>query len=140
MAHFERDGIAFQYPETWTLTPEDYEAGWGVSVFSPGTAFLSLTFDAGAAPPDMLADAALGALTDEYPQIEAEPVNDTIAGLPAIGHDFQFLALDLTNTGWIRATIVSTGTLLMFWQANDLEEQHIKLLRAICSSITIDDE
>ena len=140
MAHYERDGIAFQYPETWTVTPEDYESGWLVSVFSPGTAFLSLTFDAGGARPDLLADAALAALQDEYLQIDAEPVNDTIAGLPAIGHEFQFMALDLTNTGWIRATGLSTGTLLIYWQANDTEERHVDVLRAICNSMTIDDE
>ena len=132
MAQFERDGIAFQYPETWHLTPEEYESGWGVSVFSPGTAFLSLTVDAGGAPAGLLADAALEALRDEYQQIDADPVSDTLAGLPATGHDLHFFALDLTNTCCIRAAHIGLGTLLVYWQVNDTEEQHHQVLRAMC--------
>jgi hypothetical protein len=64
MAQFERDGIGFQYPETWTLSPEDYDSGWAITLFSPGTAFLSLTLDNSGTPPGMLADAAMAALRE----------------------------------------------------------------------------
>jgi hypothetical protein len=140
MAHFERDGIAFQYPETWHLSPESYDTGWGVSVFSPGTAFISISLNASDAPAVMQADAALDAIRDEYKHIDSEPVSDTLAGLPAVGHVAQFFALDLTNTCWIRAAATSWGTLLIYWQASDLEAQNQQVLRAICASLTVADE
>ena len=140
MAHFERDGIAFQYPETWTLTPETYDSGWAVALFSPGTAFLSLSLDTSGSPPSLLVDATLAALRDEYPQLDDDPVTDSLANLPALGHDVQFIALDLTNTCWVRAIAVSGGTLLVYWQVSDLEEQNQQVLRAICASLTVQDE
>ena len=140
MANFERDGIAFQYPETWQLTAEKYESGWGVTIYSPGTAFISISINASDAPAVSQADAALNAIREEYKHVDSEPVIDTVARRPAVGHDAQFFAMDLTNTCWIRTVATAWGTLLIFWQANDLEEDNQRVLRAICASLTLADD
>lgn len=139
-ANFVRDGIAFQYPENWQLVPEEYDSGWGVTVFSPGTAFLSLTLDVSCVAPGAAADAALAALREEYPQLDAEPAVSTLAGLPAVGHDVDFFTMDLTNSCTIRGVTIGVGTLLLFWQATDLETQYQEVLKAICASLSVNEE
>lgn len=135
-SRFHEDGISFQYPENWPLEREEYETGWSATVQSPETAFLIVTFDAAAPDPAAVADAALETLRTEYPDLEAEPRVESIAGQPAIGHDFTFFSFDLTNTGGIRAFQAETGTVLILWQFADLEQdRHELVLRAIRASI-----
>jgi hypothetical protein len=137
---FERDGVAFVYPENWQLRPDDYEAGWCVSVFSPDTAFLSVTLDTLGAPPGRMADVALAALREEFPDLESEPAGGTLAGLAAVGHDVEFMTLDLTNSCFVRSVSTGRGTLLVYWQASDLEPRNQEVLRAMCASLSLDDD
>jgi hypothetical protein len=139
-AYYQREGIAFQYPENWELAPEEYESGWTVSVQSPGTAFLTLTLDESMPGAGTLADAALEAIRSEYKQIDVEPVSATVAGLPAVGHDVEFFAFDLTNSCFIRSFTTGRGTVLVIGQATDLEGRNFDVLRAICASVRVDDE
>lgn len=140
-AHFEDGGIRFQYPENWRLEREDNEAGWTVSLQSPDTAFLMLCLREDMPSTDRLADAALDALREEYPDLEAEECVDSLAGQPAIGHDIRFISLDLTNTCWTRSFYSGRGTVLVLCQSNDLDlDKHEPVLRAICASIELEDE
>jgi hypothetical protein len=135
-SQFHEDGIGFRFPENWTLEREDYESGWTVSVQSPDTAFLTVTYDADAPDIARMSDSALDALKAEYPGLEAEPKVESIAGQPAVGHDVRFFSFDLTNTAGIRSFQTETGTVLVMWQYNDLEqERNEAVLRAICASI-----
>jgi hypothetical protein len=135
---FEEDGIQFQYPENWELQREDSENGWTVSVQSPATAFLVLSFDAEMPEIGLMAQAALDVLRGEYEDLESEDCVETVAGQPAVGHDVRFFSLDLTNTCWIRSFYSGTGTVLVMWQINDLDlDQHEPVLRAICASIKV---
>jgi hypothetical protein len=138
---FDDGGIRFSYPENWRLEREENETGWTVSLQSPGTAFMMVCLREDLPTPDQLADAALDALRDDYPELEADDCVDNLAGQPAIGHDIRFISLDLTNTCWTRSFYTSEGTVLVLCQANDLElEQHEPVLRAICKSLEVDDE
>ena len=83
---------------------QDNEAGWTVSVQSPGTAFLLVSYDAAMPAADLMADTALEALRSEYPDLESDKAVESLAGLPAVGHDVQFFSLDLTNTCWLAAS------------------------------------
>jgi hypothetical protein len=135
-SQFQKNGITFRYPENWALDRDEHESGWTVTVQSPETAFLSVTFDADA--PDMagMADAALDTLRAEYPALEAEPRVESIAGQPAVGHDVRFFSFDLTNTAGIRAFRAEEGSVLVLWQFTDLEQDHNgPVLKAICKSI-----
>jgi hypothetical protein len=136
---FDDRGVHFQYPEGWRLEREDGETGWTVSVQSPQTAFLLISVDEGMPSTEEVAETALEALRSEYPELEADDRVDTIAGQPALGHDIQFFSFDLTNTCWTRAFYSEVGTVLVMWQANDLElDAYEPVLRAMCASLRVD--
>jgi hypothetical protein len=138
---FERDGISFRYPETWRLEREANDGGWTVTLQSPGTAFLTLTLDESMPAAEEMAEAALAALREEYPTIEAEAQVERLAGgQMALGHDINFISLDLTNTCWTRSFCSETGTVLVLCQSSDLElEQYGPVLRAVCASLTVEE-
>jgi hypothetical protein len=141
MAVFDEGGIRFRYPDNWILEREENDAGWTVSVQSPGTAFLMVCLREDTPATDEVADAALSALQEDYPELEYEPCIDSVAGQPAVGHLIRFFSLDLTNTCWTRSFYSSEGTVLVLWQVNDLElEQAEPILKAICSSFEVETE
>jgi hypothetical protein len=140
-ARFESDGVGFLYPENWDFNRVETESGWTVSVQSPETAFLMVSYDAEMPDAELMADTALDALRSEYPGRADEPAVEPFAGQRAVGHDVRFFSLDLTNTCWMRSFYSGTGTVLVFWQANDLELDRVgPVLRAICASLTVDEE
>jgi len=137
-AKFDRDGIQFLYPENWRLETSDSDSGWTVSLQSPDTAFLMLSFDESMPDPEAMASTALEALKAEYPDLESQETVGSVAGQPAIGHDVQFFSLDLTNTSSLRAFFSGTGTALLLWQMNDLElERNEPVMRAIYASLQV---
>jgi hypothetical protein len=138
-AQFEDSGIRFQYPDNWTLEREDHETGWTIAVHSPATAFMMICLREDMPTTDELADTALAALREDYPSLEAEDRFDSLAGQPAVGHDIQFLSLDLTNTCWTRSFYCGNGTVLVLCQTNDLEDNEA-VLRAMCASIEIEED
>jgi hypothetical protein len=141
LAEFDDGGIHFKYPANWQLEREENEAGWTVSLQSPDTAFLTLSLREDLPSVDQLAETALAALREEYPDLEADDCVDSLAGQPAVGHDIRFFSFDLTNTCWTRSFYSSRGTVLVLCQVNDLElDTNEPVLRAICASIQVDDE
>jgi hypothetical protein len=141
ISEFDDGGLRFRYPESWRLEREDNENGWTVSVQSPDTAFLMVTFNEEMPSTDRMAETALEALRAEYPDLEADDRVDSLAGQPAVGHDIRFFSLDLTNTCWTRSFYSSQGTFLIMCQANDLElETNEPIMRAICASMQLNDE
>lgn len=141
MAAFAANGLRFQYPENWQLEREESESGWTVSLQSPDTAFLTISIDADLPSTENMADTALAAMRDEYPDLESSACTDLLAGQPAVGHDVQFFSFDLVNTCRIRSFYSAQGTVLVFWQINDLElDKNEPILRAICESLRIDEE
>jgi hypothetical protein len=139
-AQFEENGVHFLYPENWEIEREDHETGWSVSVLSPETAFLTLSYHENAPDFGRLADTALEAMREDYPDLESEPRTETLAGQPAVGHDMRFFSFDLTNTAWVRAVPCESGSLLLLCQVNDLElDRNEPVLRAISASLRIDE-
>lgn len=137
---FQADGIRFQYPDSWQLTREDAEGGWTVSVQSPQTAFFMLTYDEAMPDVDDVTQTVLDAMRADYPSLEADDAVESLANQPALGHDIRFFSLDLTNTCHTRAFYSDTGTVLVLWQANDLELDQVEpIFRAMCASLRLDD-
>jgi hypothetical protein len=135
-AKFHENGISFRYPENWAIERDEHESGWAVTVQSPDTAFLIVTFDAEAPDVATMSDAAVETLRAEYPGLEAEPKVESIAGQPAVGYDIRFFSFDLTNSAGIRAFPAEEGTVLVHWQLTDLEQDRNEpVLKAICASI-----
>lgn len=139
--HYQADGISFRYPDNWQLDREESADGWTVSLQSPGTAFLTLTCDHSGASIEEMAETALEALQADYPDLEAQPQVETLAGQMAVGHDIQFFSFDLTNTCWTRSLYSAASAVLVLCQTNDLElEQYEPILRAICASLKVEEE
>ena len=137
---FDADGVSFRYPDNWTLEREEADGGWTATLQSPATAFLVVTLDRTLPEPQQMAETALAALRSEYPALEADAVVDLLAGEMAVGHDIQFFSFDLSNTGWTRSLYGGAGTLLVYWQANDLELPATEpVLRAICASLKVEE-
>jgi hypothetical protein len=135
---FEEDGIRFQYPDTWQLSREEADGGWTVSVQSPNTAFFLLTFDENMPDIDQVTATVLDALKTDYPELEAEDALESIAGQPAMGHNIRFFSFDLTNTCCTRSFYSDTGTILVMWQANDLELDAVEpIFKAMLASLTL---
>lgn len=138
---FNEGGLSFRYPENWTLEREDGDHGWTVSLQSPDTAFVILSCDEEMPEREDVAETVLDALRADYPDLEAEPCIDTLAGQMAVGHNIQFISFDLTNTCWTRSFYCDSGTILVMCQSNDLEmEQNEPVLRAICASLAVGEE
>ncbi len=126
-AKFDNLGISFQYPENWELDEEEIRAGQSaVTVYSPGGAFWSVALHtASVAGPAEIAQAALDIMCNEYDELDAEPVSETIAGHDLTGFDLNFFCLDLTNTACIRTLRVNGTTYTIFFQAEDREYSEI---------------
>lgn len=137
-ARFSESGVAFQYPENWTLEREEIDGGWTVIVQSPDTSFFLLCRRDDCPTPEELSNQALADLQETYPDLEVEPASSKIANRITHGFDVRFFLFDLTNTVWIRSFRTPSATLLAMWQANDLElEKTEAVLRAIAASVRV---
>ncbi|MBI3463860.1 MAG: hypothetical protein HY000_12510 [Planctomycetes bacterium] len=130
--------IRFTYPEGWDLAESASEDGLTVNLQSPGSMFLFFTLYDQELQPQAVADQALDAMLEEYPDLDACLVEETIADQPTIGHDVNFFSLDLTNTCWIRAFSSGRRTVLIFAQTTDIElEADERTFQEICDSVEI---
>jgi hypothetical protein len=137
---FHHAGVAFTYPDGWKLEPEDHDDGWGLSLHSPATAFVSIRCHRSSPTIEELAETVLAILRAEYPGLEAEPRVESIAGQMALGHDMQFMTLDLTNTAWTRCFYTDAGTLLILGQTTDIDPEGSEaILRGILTSLRLED-
>lgn len=140
-ARFSESGVAFQYPENWSLEREEIDGGWTVVVQSPDTAFFLLCRRDDCPPAEELSDQSLADLSESYPNLESEPASSRIANRTAHGHDARFFLFDLTNTASIRSFRTPSATLLVMWQASDLEsERNGQVLQAIAASLSVADD
>ncbi|MBN1395620.1 MAG: hypothetical protein JW959_11400 [Pirellulales bacterium] len=126
-ARFDRLGIAFQYPDNWTLDDTDAMLGRrSVTVYGPNGALWSVAIHSGSVAPERLAAAALEALTQEYKSVETEAARETIAGHELTGYDVAFYCLDLTSTAQIRCLRIDQSTYTIYCQAEDRELERVK--------------
>ena len=137
---FERSGVRFEYPSAWTAEASDADDGWTVVVQSPGTAFVLVSLRADAADPAELAALTLAALREDYQEIEAEEVVEAVAGLPAVGHDIDFLTLDTPVSCWSRCLDTAGGVLLVLCQTSEFDrDRHAPAFAAIRASIVVEE-
>ena len=135
-AEFHKLGVAFQYPENWTLDEEDALAGReSVTVYSPVGAFWSISVHPSSADPRRLAKAAVDAMRAEYAELEAEETQETIAGRETVGYDLSFYYLDLTSTASVRCIRTDRATYAVFCQAEDRDFDKVEaVFRAMTTS------
>lgn len=125
-AQFDGFGISFQYPDNWTLDDSDAVLGrMSVTVFSPNGAFWTVAVYSDDAEPSELAAAVVGAMKQEYQGLEAEAIEETVAGHTLVGYDLAFYCLDLTNTAHVRSLRSSHIAYMVYCQAEDREHQRV---------------
>ncbi len=116
-------GVRFQYPEDWEVEVTDEGDVTTVALHAPdGLAFALVTVDESRPTPATVADEVLEAMREEYPTLEASPALESIGGHPAVGHDVEFISLDMTNTCAIRCFRTPRRTVLVFGQWSDVED------------------
>jgi hypothetical protein len=141
MKSFNRGGVHFQYPSDWTIEREEDGGAWSATVQSPGTAFAVLTLQPDAETPFTLAEQTLAALKAEYTGLEADEAVEPVAGLPAVGHDIEFLTLDTTTSAFTRCIDTLDGPLLLMAQTGGYDRaEHWPVLIAIKESLVVDEE
>jgi hypothetical protein len=124
---YNKMGIKFQYPESWTLDEDDAVAGRGsVTVYSPGGAFWSVSVHPHTADPHKLAKAAIKAMEEEYKEVEPEETQETIADREMIGYDLNFYYLDLISSAMVRCLRTNRATYAVFCQAEDREFDELR--------------
>lgn len=139
---FDRDGVQFQFPDSWKLNEEEKTInGWTITVEGPTVAFMIVSYSPDTDDPNDLITAALEGLKEEYKDLEIDDVVDTLANQPAIGFDVSFAQFDLTVTSWIRAIPCGTGSLLLLTQCCDDELPFAgETLKSIMASFILSDE
>lgn len=136
-AVYDKLGIRFQYPENWSLDESDAMAGdKSVTVYSPDGAFWTVIIRPHSLSPESLAEGALAAMRENYDELDAEAVEETIEGHDLVGYDMNFYCLDLTNTAMVRSYQTGTASLVVMFQADDREFASIEpIFRAITLSL-----
>jgi hypothetical protein len=134
---YDDHGIRFEYPRDWELEVSDDGPRTTVAVQSPGgLAFAMVSVDDSRPEPAELADEALAAMRDEYPGLDASPALEEIDGHRAVGHDLEFISLDMVNSCVIRSYRTPRRTVLVFGQWSDLAgDEPEDQLRAVRRSI-----
>jgi hypothetical protein len=121
---YDDRGIRFEYPDDWEVEVTDEGPLTTVAVQAPGgLAFALVTVDDNCPAPAEVADQALEALREEYPVLDAVPALETINGHRAVGHDVEFITLDMTNSCTIRSFRTPRRTVLLFGQWSDLVDE-----------------
>jgi hypothetical protein len=134
---YEDHGVHFAYPSSWSLEVSDEGPVTTVDLQHPsGTAFVLVRTDESRPDPADLADQALEAMREEYPDLDAFPAMETLDQHRAIGHDVEFFALDITNTASIRSFRSPRRTVLVFGQWSDLGDDDLgEVVRGVFRSL-----
>ena len=134
---YDDHGIRFEYPFEWEIEVGEDGPRTSVTVqSSDGPAFAIVTIDASRPAPGAMADEAMTALREEYPQLESSPISESIDGHPSVGNDVEFFSLDMTNNCVIRCFETPRRTVFVLTQWSDSEENDPEsLLAALRRSI-----
>jgi hypothetical protein len=134
---YEDHGVRFEYPSDWELDVSDDGPVTTVEVEQPGgLGFAWVRTDESRPDPDAVADEALQAMREEYPDLDAIPVVETLQEHCVTGHDVEFFALDFAGAASIRCFRTPRRTVLVFGQWSDLGEPDLPdLIRGVFRSL-----
>jgi hypothetical protein len=134
---YEDHGVRFEYPSDWEVEVTDDGSEATVAVQEPsGLAFVLVTTDESCPDPADVSKAALEAMSEEYPDLDAVPVLETIGEHCVTGHDVEFFALDIANAASIRCFSTPRRTVLFFGQWTELGDNNLAdVVRYMFSSL-----
>lgn len=121
--HYDKSGVAFQYPENWVLEEGDEELGnRSISVASPETgAYWAVSLHPNANNPARLVEAVAEAFKGEYDDLETHKVTVTIEDTEMQGLDVHFFCGHFTSTARVLAFRDHRNTCVLVWQTADQE-------------------
>jgi hypothetical protein len=139
---YEDHGVRFEYPADWSIEVTEEGPETTVDVQHPeGLAFALVRADEERPEPRDLADEALAAMREEYPELEAAPVIEALRDHVVTGYDVDFFSLDIANGARIRSFRTPRRTVLVFGQWSDLGEENLsEQVRGVFQSIEELDE
>ncbi len=134
---YEGHGVRFEYPSDWAVEVIEDSSEVIVGVQEPsGLAFVLVTIDESCSDPGDVAEAALEAMREEYPDLDAVPMVETIGDHDMIGHDVEFFALDIANAATVRTFGTPRRTVLFFGQWTELGDNNLAdIIRGMLSSL-----
>lgn len=136
VAHYEKYGVHFLYPENWTVSEEDSRWPREVTVESPSGGFWALHIYSPPQDPLALADDVVGALKTEYDPVEAQEAAEQLGNITAEGYDLSFFYLDLLITCHTRSFTHGDKTFVLITQAEDRDYEQLEpVFRAITVSL-----
>ncbi len=119
---YEGHGIRFTYPADSQIEVDGDSERSTVDVrHSDGLAFALVRTDLSRPDPDLMVEAAMVALREDYPDLSESPANEFLAGNDALGSDVEFFSLDMVNTTSIRCFRTPRRTVFFMGQWSDLE-------------------
>jgi hypothetical protein len=138
---YQREKLILKHPLDWTIEEAEEGDGWTTTIQSPGSAFILVSLRPEAEDAAQLADETLGILKDDYPELDHEDRVEKLAGLMAIGHDIDLIALDTSVVCQTRSLESPDGPMVILWQCAepDLKEFEPQL-KMILMSVHFEDE
>jgi hypothetical protein len=118
---YNRHGISLNYPRHWELTEQQEPGQVTITIHSPGTSFLTVCLFADRPEPADVAEAALEAFREEYPELDIYRVRGRVGRRPAVCWDVEFLCLEMTNYARVRVFRAPRFTALLLFQGTDTE-------------------
>ena len=123
---YEDHGVRFEYPSDWKLEVTDDGPLTTIALeHHDGVAFLLVSADLSCPDPSEVADSVLEIMREEYPGLDADPVEELLDDRLITGYDAQFFSLDLSNTARIRCFRTLNRTILVFGQWTDVVEAEV---------------
>lgn len=118
---YQQHGIRFEYPTDWEVSEQVQGEELLITINSPGTSFWTVGLFGDRPGPAAVIESAMQAFEDDYPQLDAYPVEQQFRGQPLVGMDLEFFCLELLNTAQLRAFDARDFTVLSLAQADDTE-------------------
>lgn len=133
-ALYDLDGIRFQYPENWTVLDQSDALPRSITLHSPQGGFWSLDVHPFSVHPGDLIHAVLHEMRSEYPELESDSVEESIADTSTHAMDLHFICLDFVVTAQLRALRYGHATYLLTYQA---ENRDFDKLYPVFQAITV---
>lgn len=140
---YEGHGIRFTYPADCEIEVDgDSELSTVDVRHCDGLAFALVQTDLSRPDPDLMLEAALVAMREDYPDLSESPANEPLAGHDALGRVVEFFSLDMVNTASIRCFRTPRRTVFFMGQWSDLEgDEGGRFIEGLLESLVeLDDE
>ncbi len=117
---YDRSGIQFMYPDNWKVVDEQFDGfPRSVTVQSPSGAFWSLDIHPFSVRTEDILREMVAAISEEFDDVESEPVDETIEEFQATGANLFFSCLDFVIKAQLRSFKSGHATYVTLYQAED---------------------